>query len=88
MHNKFYNKKKIQERIENKINTLCNAFQDEGIRNQINALPKTKETLDLIEEELDSLIQGIPGNSKKEKWYNFYNSWRQAANAIKAKGVN
>lgn len=67
MKNKFFNKNRTQERIEFKINKYKESFKDIAIQNTIDQMPKTQETLDIIEQELSTVVEGLDG-TEKEKW--------------------
>ena len=66
-NNRFYNTKDKQTRLENKIKIYKEAFQDKNIRDSIDKLPKTEETLQIIESELQHVVAGMKG-SEAEKW--------------------
>ena len=66
----YFHPDKVQKRLENKIDTYCKSFKDPSIRNTIGKMPKNQETLDVIEQELQTYLDQSPvtGDSNKEKW--------------------
>lgn len=71
----FFSPKEVKKReakknkiISDTIERYYNAIENEKIREILDKLPKTKETLQIIEEELAHFIQDVDGESETEKW--------------------
>ena len=71
MKNKYFTPEAVQARIEEKIEKYYNAFKDEDVRRTLEQMPKNAETLAIIEAELETVVEGLSGESSHERWFNF-----------------
>jgi hypothetical protein len=67
---KFFSKDKVQKRIEEKLEKYRIAVNDENFRKTLDKMPKTQATLDVIEQELESVVTNVRGKTSHEKWFN------------------
>lgn len=68
--NKFFNKISNQKRVEDTIQKYYDSIHSERIRELLDQMPKNKETLSIIEDELNKLSENVEGTTSKEKWSN------------------
>lgn len=72
----------IKRRIESRIKKYRDAIQDQKIKDTIDQMPQTQETLDILESEFDKIIEDVEGNNEKEKWKTVMKGTRQAQSLI------
>lgn len=65
---KFYNKVRNQKRIEDTIQKYYDSINNDSIRSILDQMPKNKETLKIIEEELAKFTENADGSNPKERW--------------------
>lgn len=75
-----------EKEVWHKLNVYYNFLGDKA-RKTLDQMPKTQETLDVIEEELEKYLEGVPGKTTKEKWFNLVRGL-QTFRAMNEFGVN
>ena len=66
--NKFFNKIRNQKQVEDTIQKYYDSIDNESIRSVLDQMPKNKETLKIIEEELAKFTENAEGSNPKERW--------------------
>lgn len=85
---KFFNPKEKQDRLEVKIKKYQNAISDVKIKNLIDKMGYTEDTLKTIEVALEPYIKDAKGDTDHEKWNNLNLGIKEANKILNKKGLN
>jgi len=78
--NKFFNKSAVQKRLEDRLLRYYNAIDNQSVKDLLDQMPKNRETLDIIEDQLDLIVSGMDKkDTETNKWKKLMYSVETAA---------
>ena len=78
--NKFFTKSAVQKRVEDRLLRYYNAIDNQSVKDLLDKMPKNRETLDIIEDQLDLIVSGMDKKDTEiNKWKKLMYSVETAA---------